>query len=41
MAPSVSKLVTKVRKHQMPYQGVAITLLLLVIASGIAQIIQW
>ena len=41
VAPSVSKLVTKMRSHQMPYQGITITLLLLVIASGIAQIIQW
>ena len=41
VAPSVSKLITKVRKHQMPYQGITITLLLLVIASGIAQIIRW
>ena len=41
VAPSVSKLITKVRKHQMPYQGITTTLLLLVIASGIAQIIRW
>ena len=40
-APLVSKLLTKWRNHQMPYQGVVITLLLLVIASTIAQTIQW
>jgi len=41
VAPSVSRLVTRLRNHQMPYQGIIITLCLLVIASVIAQIIQW
>ena len=41
IAPSVSRLVARLRKHQMPYQGIILTLCLLVIASVIAQIIQW
>ncbi len=41
VAPFVSSRVTKLRSKQIPYQGVAITLFLLVIASVIAQIIQW
>ncbi len=41
VAPSVSSRITKLRSKQIPYQGVTITLLLLVIASVIAQIIQW
>src|SRR3989344_8686915 len=39
--PSVSNLLTRWLKRRMPYQGIVITLSLLVIASVIAQIIQW
>ena len=41
VAPLVSRLLTKLRSKQIPYQGVTITLFLLVIASVIAQIVQW
>ena len=41
VAPLISRLLTKLRNRQMPYQGVTITLFLLVIASVIAQIVQW
>ena len=41
VAPSVSNLLTRWLKRRMPYQGIVITLSLLVIASVIAQIIQW
>ena len=41
VAPLVSRLLTKLWSKQIPYQGVTITLFLLVIASVIAQIVQW
>ena len=41
VAPSVSNLLTRWLKRRMPYQGIVITLFLLMGASVIAQIIQW
>ena len=41
VAPLASRLLTKLRSKQIPYQGVTITLFLLVIVSVIAQIVQW
>ena len=41
VAPSISNLLTGWLKRRVPYQGIVITLSLLVIASVIAQIIQW
>ncbi|MCR4260909.1 MAG: hypothetical protein NUV96_01005 [Candidatus Colwellbacteria bacterium] len=41
VAPLVSKAVTKLSTRRIPYQGVVITILLLITASVIAQIIQW
>ncbi len=41
VSPYLSRLLTKRRSKQLPYQGVTITLGLLVIASLIAQWIQW
>lgn len=40
VAPYLSKLVTRARGKQIPYQGISITLLLLVIASIIAQLMS-
>ena len=41
VAPSISNLLTKLFKRRIPYQGIAVTFSLLIIASVIAQIIQW
>ncbi|MDZ4231287.1 MAG: hypothetical protein U1C52_00640 [Patescibacteria group bacterium] len=41
VAPALSRGVTKLRGKQIPYQGIIITLFLLVAASVIAQFIQW
>ena len=41
VAPSVSNLLTGWLKRRVPYQGIIITFILLVIASVIAQIMQW
>jgi len=40
-APFVSGWVTKMRGKQIPYQGVGITMILLIVASVIAQLLQW
>jgi hypothetical protein len=40
VAPYLSKLVTKVRGKQTPYQGISITLLLLVIVSILSQLMS-
>ena len=41
LAPFVSRGITKLRGKQIPYQGVALTLVLLTLAASIAQLIQW
>jgi len=40
ISPFLSKLITKIRKKQIPFQGITITLILLVIASVIIQLIS-
>jgi len=40
-SPLVSKLITKLRNKHMPFQGVTITITLLVLVSVIVQLIAW
>lgn len=41
ISPMLSRGVTKLRGKQIPYQGILITLVTLIVASTIAQIFQW
>lgn len=40
-APFISKVITTLRRKQMPFQGVTITLVLLIVTSVIAQLLSW
>jgi len=41
ISPAISKWVARLRGSQIPYQGIIITFVLLIVASTIAQLVQW